>query len=172
MMKRLLFIVGLVGACTLTGRAQDTILVADSTLWALQEDSLMMDSTALDSMDVVLIIDEMPHAIVHQDSLITELMLAKRLNLGEKTVSGFRLQIYASNRQQQAKKEATELYQQMKDLLEMDVYIISELPFWKVRIGNFETREKANEYKTLFLQQFPELISSTYVVPDKIILRK
>jgi hypothetical protein len=52
----------------------------------------------------------------------------------------------------------------------MPVYTLSEPPFWKVRIGNFETREEANHYKTVLLQLFPELVGSTYVVPDKIIL--
>ena len=76
----------------------------------------------------------------------------------------------ASNRQQQAKNEALQLQQQMEPLLNMPIYALSEPPFWKVRVGNFKTREEANAYKDIFLNAFPHMSGSTYVVPDKIIL--
>lgn len=50
------------------------------------------------------------------------------------------------------------------------MYVISEPPFWKVRIGNFRTRDEANQYKKTLLDLYPELQSSTYVVPDKVIV--
>ena len=114
----------------------------------------------------------MARVTVHQDSAITQLMLDKRLGYvrGEQIKEGFRVQIYASNRQQLAKKEASELQLRIEALIDVPVYTISEPPFWKVRIGNFETRDSANEYKNTFLQLFPELTGSTYVVPDKIII--
>lgn len=129
----------------------------------------------IDSMDtqpIPLIVDEMKFAIVHQDSLITQLMHDKRTGYtrGEQLIDGFRVQIYASNNQQQAKKEATELQQRIEPLIDVPVYTLSEPPFWKVRIGNFQYREVANEYKNQFLQLFPELTGSTYIVPDKIII--
>ena len=118
------------------------------------------------------ITDEMPYAIVHQDSLIKQLMSDKRSGYtrGEQLMDGFRVQIYASNQQQLAKQEATELQQRIEPLIDIPIYTISEPPFWKVRIGNFTTREDANEYKNTFLQLFPELTGSTYIVPDKIII--
>lgn len=128
----------------------------------------------IDSIEttVKLIIDDMARVTVHQDSAITQLMLDKRLGYvrGEQIKEGFRVQIYASNRQQLAKKEASELQRRIEALIDVPVYTISEPPFWKVRIGNFETRDSANEYKNTFLQLFPELTGSTYVVPDKIII--
>ena len=39
-----------------------------------------------------------------------------------------------------------------------------------MRIGNFLTREDANAYKDVLLNMFPDMVGSTYVVPDKIIL--
>ena len=128
----------------------------------------------MDSVEttVKLIIDDMARVTVHQDSAITQLMLDKRLGYvrGEQIKEGFRVQIYASNRQQLSKKEASELQLRIEALIDVPVYTISEPPFWKVRIGNFETRDSANEYKNTFLQLFPELTGSTYVVPDKIII--
>lgn len=125
-----------------------------------------------DTVSVVLLIDAMEFATVHQDSAITQLMKDKRLGIQRtpQEINGFRLQVYASNAQQTAKNEALVLQQQLSNTVNMPVYAVSEPPFWKVRLGNFRTREDANAYKEVFLQYFPNLQGSTYVVPDKIIL--
>jgi hypothetical protein len=52
----------------------------------------------------------------------------------------------------------------------MAVYVISEPPFWKVRLGDFLTREEAIEYKNQLNILFPHLQGSTYVVPDQVIV--
>lgn len=152
----------------LTTRAEQVVSVRADSVNHL-DTLVVMDSI---ETTVKLIIDDMAHVTVHQDSAITQLMLDKRLGYvrGEQIKEGFRVQIYASNRQQLAKKEASELQLRIEALIDVPVYTISEPPFWKVRIGNFETRDSANEYKNTFLQLFPELTGSTYVVPDKIII--
>lgn len=134
--------------------------------------STLVDSANVDTCKVVLITDEMPNAIVHQDSALVQLMRDKRLGhvRGEQIIDGFRVQIYASNNQQVAKNAALLLQQQMQPLIDVPVYALSEPPFWKVRLGNFMTREEANAYKETLLNSFPEMVGSTYVVPDKIIL--
>jgi hypothetical protein len=123
-----------------------------------------------DTIEVVLLKDMMNNAIIHQDSMIDRLMLDKRLGRqrGLQELNGFRVQVYSSNQQQVAKNEAISLQQDLKDKLDYPIYIISEPPFWKVRIGNFLTREEANTYKELLLVQYPNLCGSTYIVPDKI----
>lgn len=145
--------------------AQDMQLPID-TLWA------EVDTISQDTVPVVLIVDDMSHAIVHQDSALLQLMLDKRVGRvrGEQIVDGYRVQIFASNNQQVAKNTALSLQQRVEPLLDVPVYALSEPPFWKVRIGNFKTREDANAYKEVFLTMFPEMVGSTYVVPDKIIL--
>ena len=145
--------------------AQDIVLPPDTVL---DNDTTLME----DSVHVVLITENMPNAVVHQDSTIIRLMTDKRLGRvrGEQIVDGFRVQVYASNRQQEAKNEALLLHQNISTLLDIPVYAISEPPFWKVRIGNFKTREEANAYKDILLNMFPDMVGSTYVVPDKIIL--
>ena len=152
----------------LTTRAEQVVAVRADSVNRL-DTLVVMDSI---ETTVKLIIDDMARVTVHQDSAITQLMLDKRLGYvrGEQIKEGFRVQIYASNRQQLAKKEASELQLRIEALIDVPVYTISEPPFWKVRIGNFETRDSANEYKNTFLQLFPELTGSTYVVPDKIII--
>lgn len=146
----------------------DTVAILNVLDSLYQLDSLNL----LVAMSATLITEDMPRAVVHQDSTITRLMRDKRVGYvrGEQTKDGFRVQIYASNQQQKAKTEATELQQRIEQVIEVPIYTISEPPFWKVRIGNFENRDDANQYKNVLLKLFPELTSSTYVVPDKIIM--
>lgn len=142
---------------------QDTVLRADS---------VVLDSIVEDTMHVVLLTDVMDNAVVYQDSLVRELMVNKRLGIqrGVQEISGYRLQVFSSNQQQSAKNAALLLQQSLSSKLEEPVYTFSEPPFWKVRIGNFLTREDANNYRRVFIAQYPELHGSTYVVPDKIIV--
>lgn len=128
---------------------------------------MVVSSTA---QDTTLITDAMPNAIVHQDSMVQQLMQDKRIGRirGIQNISGFRVQIYASNNQQVAKKEAADLQQRVEVSTDMPIYIVSEPPFWKVRVGDFLSREEANLYKVTFLEQFPDLVGSTYIVPDQI----
>ncbi|MBR2936650.1 MAG: SPOR domain-containing protein [Paludibacteraceae bacterium] len=161
-MKKSILIFAMV-LSTLSIKAQD-IVVADS---------MAMDSIAItDTINIALIVDDMENAVIHQDSLIRQLMIDKRLGIqrGQVQVNGFRVQVYSSNQQQVAKNEALILQQTLESQLDMPVYAISEPPFWKVRIGNFLTREEATEYRTEIISQFPELQGSTYVVPDKVII--
>ena len=126
--------------------------------------------TKNDTIKVILLKDIMENALIHQDSMIDRLMIDKRLGRqrGQQELNGFRVQVYSSNQQQVAKNEAISLQQDLKDKLDYPIYIISEPPFWKVRIGNFLTREEANTYKKQLLVQYPNLYGSTYIVPDKI----
>lgn len=137
------------------------------------DDAVLHDTMALDTPDtteVLLLVDLMENAVVHQDSAIYQLMMDKYLGIerGVQEVSGFRVQVYSSNVQIQAKNEAMLLHQELSKQLTQAIYIISEPPFWKVRVGDFRTREEANAYKEALLKLYPILQSSTYVVPDKV----
>lgn len=139
----------------------------------LRLDSVVLDTiAAVDTVEVVLLTDVMANAVVYQDSLVRELMINKRLGIqrGVQEMNGYRVQVFSSNQQQSAKNRALLLQQDLSGQLKEPVYAISEPPFWKVRIGNFLTREEANNYRMTFIAQFPELQGSTYVVPDKIIV--
>lgn len=146
----------------------------------LSLDTMLLDSLYTDTLQVVdslqqdtlhtFILDDMPNAIVHQDSAITLLLEDKSYNRqrGQHQVSGFRVQVYASNTPQVAKNEALDLYETISSQVNMPVYVISEPPFWKVRLGDFLTREEAIEYKNQLNILFPHLQGSTYVVPDQV----
>lgn len=125
-----------------------------------------------DTLQAVLLTDVMENAIVHQDSTIRQLMIDKQKGIqrGKVEVDGFRVQVYSSNQQQIAKNESLMLQQELEKVLSKTVYTISEPPFWKVRVGDFLTREEAVVYKNELIVQFPDLQSSAYIVPDKVIV--
>ena len=159
-MKKLLFIlIALVPAMLL---ANDTIPLLSDVLYA--------DTAAIEKP---YILDEMPLVRVQQDSLIELLLKEKIYGKTEQTeVDGFRVQIFSSNRQQTAKEEALTLEKKMTEALSIAVYVSYIAPFWKVRLGNFRTLEEANAFKTQLITQFPELQGDTYIVRDKIQVRK
>ena len=126
-----------------------------------------------DSLQKPYILDDMPLVRVHQDSLIEALLKEKVYGISEMIeIDGFRVQIFSSNRQQTAKEEALSLEKKMTDALSTAVYVTYISPFWKVRLGNFRTYEEANAFKVQLITQFPELQGDTYIVRDKIKVRK
>ena len=152
--------------------AQEQTLPLDTLLLdSLHIDTLQSDTLQSDTLHTF-ILDDMPNVLVHQDSAITLLLEDKSYNRqrGQHQVSGFRVQVYASNTPQVAKNEALDLYETISSQVNMPVYVISEPPFWKVRLGDFLTREEAIEYKNQLNVLFPHLQGSTYVVPDQVIV--
>lgn len=153
----LLFCTGL--SCLAQEVSMDSVFVGDSVV-------------VEDTLQAVLLTDVMENATVHQDSMVRQLMIDKQLGIqrGKVEVDGFRVQVYSSNQQQIAKNESLILQQELEKVLSKTVYTISEPPFWKVRVGDFLTREDAMLYKNELVAQFPDLQSSAYVVPDKVII--
>lgn len=150
-----------------TAQSVDTLL--------LEYDFFASDSLILEedtTSKTLLITDLMENVIVHQDSAVYQLMINKYLGIenGLQEVNGFRVQIYSSNAQQKAKNESILLQQALEKSLSQPIYVISEPPFWKVRIGDFLTRDEADQFKNTLLGLFPELQTSTYIVPDKVLI--
>ena len=135
----------------------------------LHVDTLHVDTLQEDTLHTF-ILDAMPNVVVYQDSAITLLLEDKSYDRqrGQRQVSGFRVQVYASNTPQVAKNEALDLHETLSSQVSMAVYVISEPPFWKVRLGDFLTREEAIDYKNQLNILFPHLQGSTYVVPDQV----
>ena len=151
--------------------------VVDSDTIAIEQavDTIVADTaqSETDSLQKPYILDDMPLVRVHQDSLIEALLKEKVYGISEMIeIDGFRVQIFSSNRQQTAKEEALSLEKKMTDALSTAVYVTYISPFWKVRLGNFRTYEEANAFKVQLITQFPELQGDTYIVRDKIKVRK
>lgn len=149
------------------------VLVALLSLAMVQaDDQLLIEATEVDTTSVQpnFILDDMPNAAFHQDEAITSLIKGRSVGFqrGQYQKSGFRVQVYTSNDSRVAKNEALELEEKLSSKVDVTVYVSSDPPFWKVRLGDFETRDEALRYKQIINEQFPELYDSTYVVPDTI----
>ena len=147
----------------------DTLSVSHLLETAVADTSLI----ETDSLQKPYILDDMPLVRVQQDTLIEALLKEKIYGKSEQIeIDGFRVQIFSSNRQQTAKEEALVLEKKMTEALSTAVYVAYIAPFWKVRLGNFRTYEEANAFKVHLITQFPELQGDTYIVRDKIQVRK
>ncbi|MBR2168604.1 MAG: SPOR domain-containing protein [Paludibacteraceae bacterium] len=160
-MRRLLFIFCLV--LCVHSYAEDSIAtVAPDTL---NTDKLMTDT---------LITDVMPNVQVFQSESVEKLLREKATGVTTQLVevAGYRVQIYSSNHQQLAKREAIRLEKDMQSKIDLPIYVSYVPPFWKVRIGDFATYVEAQEFKNNFVHQFPELMGDTYVVRDQVTIRQ
>ena len=115
------------------------------------------------------VFDSLPGVQLIQDSTVA-VLLDEAVNGKRELVEmdGYRVQVYSSNQQQTAKAEALELETKLKEKVNQTVYVQYLPPFWKVRLGDFRSYDEAREYKSLFIQQYPELMGDTYIVRDKI----
>ena len=145
------------------------ILMANNIAPQMEETSVA-DTVAFEKP---YILDDMPRVRVHQDSLM-EMLLKEKIygKSAQIEINGFRVQIFSSNRQQTAKEEALVLEKKMTEALSTAVYVAYIAPFWKVRLGNFRTYDEANAFKVQLITQFPELQGDTYIVRDKVQVRK
>lgn len=140
--------------------------------------SLLRAQQPADSVELELpypaILVEMPNARVVQDSMVTLLMQEKIAGVtrGVMEMQGFRVQVYSSNMPSTAKQEAMNLEQNLRDSVDVPVYVLYTPPFWKVRLGDFRTMEDAKQYKDTFVVHFPQHAPETYIVRDKIQIKR
>jgi len=174
-MKKILIL--LISILPLLLQAQDIVIPDSVSADTLTVDSVFIAKENQDTItrdSLILLTEAMPHVIVHQDSLIRQLLYDKvsGTEKEEVEVDGFRVQIYSSNNQQMAKLEAIRLEKDMRDKLDVPIYVTYTPPFWKVRVGNFATYEDAIDFKNGFVREFPELTGDTYVVRDLVTLKR
>lgn len=119
--------------------------------------------------------DMQENVTIHQDPSVSSL-LQDKIDGTEgttKEITGYRVQIYSSNSQQTAKTEALKLEKRiLEENLEVEVHVLYNPPFWKVRLGDFRTKEEATLLKEEIIRRMPELQGDTYVVRDQITVKK
>lgn len=122
-----------------------------------------------------LVSDMQENVTLHQDPSVSSLLQDKidGTEGATKEITGYRVQIYSSNSQQTAKAEALKLEKKViEEALEVEVHVLYTPPFWKVRLGDFRTKEEANLLKEEIIRRMPELQGDTYVVRDQITVKK
>lgn len=121
------------------------------------------------------ILDDLQHAdskteakvTVYQDSEITEALLRQPLSTTESNSNlsrGWSVQVFSDN-SITAKDMAFQIENKIKERMPNE-YVRAErhAPFWKVRVGQFESAEDAQALKNVLLQEFPEFKGGIYVV--------
>ena len=81
-------------------------------------------------------------------------------------VKGFKIQVFSGNNQAQSKREAeSKKVQVAREFPELEASVTSKSPFWRLRVGNFLTREEAEEVLKEMKKTFPSF-REMYVVAD------
>jgi hypothetical protein len=106
--------------------------------------------------------------IVHKDPRI-DLLVKKQIEINEITtrdarrfIQGYRILVVSSNDRNKVMTAKSKLYQQFPAL---QVYLMYQAPFYKLKAGNFKERKDAEDYLPNVQQMFP---SGVYIIRDTI----
>ena len=126
--------------------------------------STAMAQTASDSGSVVIHKDPRVDVLVKKQADIN--LAIKKANA--RTAKGYRLLVVNTNKRDEAISAKTKVYTSFPEL---KAYLVYQTPYFKLKAGNFKTREEAREYQKLLSVYFPKgvvVISDTIeVTPEK-----
>lgn len=78
---------------------------------------------------------------------------------------GFRIQVFSGNNPRQSRREAESKQAQIRSAFpELDTQVSFESPFWRLRAGNFSTREEAEEMLIEMKKRFPSFGREMYII--------
>lgn len=114
---------------------------------------------------------------IHQETAIRQ-MVGRRLS-GDKVeknaeqsflkVDGFRAQVFSGNDQRKSKEEAARKEQMVKELFpDVPTYVKYAAPFWRLRVGDFSSREEALQMQRQLMEAFPAFAKEMYIVKDEV----
>lgn len=115
-----------------------------------------------------------PSVIVHKDPRI-DALVKKQSNINitvkkaaGRTMPGYRLLIVNTNSRDEAIAAKTKIYTHFPD---QKAYLTYQSPFFKLKAGNYQTRDEAKRYQALMNNLFPKgvfIVSETIEVkPEK-----
>ncbi|MFY9597555.1 MAG: SPOR domain-containing protein [Dysgonamonadaceae bacterium] len=82
---------------------------------------------------------------------------------------GYKIQAFAGNDQRTSKNEAYSKQALINQAFpELETVIIFDSPFWRLRVGNFKTREEAEKVLDEMRLAFPSFGKEMYIVPDEV----
>ena len=119
-------------------------------------------------------ISEPPSVIIHKDARI-DLLVRKQAQINEewarenrRTMKGFRLMVINTNKRDEAIAAKTKVYTFFPELKS---YLLYQSPYFKLKAGNFKTRDEADDYRKRLNAFFPKgvfIISDIIEIkPDK-----
>ena len=112
--------------------------------------------------------------IVHKDPR-TDILLKKQgeayaaiKRANARTAKGYRLLVANTNKRDEAIAAKTKVY---TNFPELKAYLTYQTPYFKLKVGNFKTREEAKQYQQYLTAFFPKgvfIMNDTIeVIPDK-----
>ena len=112
--------------------------------------------------------------IVHKDPRV-DVLVKKQSDVNyavrkanARTARGYRLLVVNTNKRDEAISAKTKVY---TNFPELEAYLVYQTPYFKLKVGNFRTREEAREYQKLIAPHFPKgvvVVSDTIEVkPEK-----
>lgn len=115
-----------------------------------------------------------PTLVVHKDSRI-DALVRKQAAINDRskritgrTMRGYRLLVLNTNSRDEAIEGKTKIYKHFPD---QKAYLTYQSPFFKLKAGNFKTRDEARRYQSLMNTIFPKgvfIIGETIEVkPEK-----
>ena len=82
---------------------------------------------------------------------------------------GFRAQVFSGNNQRKSKEEALQKEKMIKEMFpDIPTYVTYTAPFWKLRIGDFRSREEAYSLMRELKEAFPSFAKEMYIVKDEV----
>jgi hypothetical protein len=106
--------------------------------------------------------------VVHKDPRL-DLLLKKQgeanaafVKANSRTARGFRLLVVNTNKRDEAIEAKTKVY---TNFPELKAYLVYQSPYFRLKVGNFKTREEAQQYQKSLGYYFPR---GVFVIPDTI----
>ena len=106
--------------------------------------------------------------VVHKDPRL-DVLLKKQGDVNAaikkanaRTAKGFRLLVVNTNKRDEAIAAKTKVY---SNFPELKAYLVYQSPYFKLKVGNFKTREEAVQYQKSLGLYFPK---GVFVIPDTI----
>ncbi len=82
---------------------------------------------------------------------------------------GFRVQIFSGNNQRTAKDEAFRKEKQIKERFpSLSTYVTYNAPFWRLRVGNYDSHEEAFYAQRQLTEAFPSFSKEIYIVREEV----
>ncbi|WP_294083807.1 SPOR domain-containing protein [Proteiniphilum sp. UBA5384] len=84
-------------------------------------------------------------------------------------IRGFKIQAFSGNNQRTSKNEAQYKQQLINNAYpDLETVLLFDSPFWRLRVGNFETRNEAEEVMKQMVKSFPSFGKEMYIVTDEV----
>ncbi len=104
--------------------------------------------------------------VVHKDPRL-DMLVKKQAEINEvtarenrRTGKGYRLMVINTNNRDEAISAKTTVYQYFPEL---KPYLLYQSPYFKLKVGNFQTRDEAVDYQKKLNMFFPK---GVFIIPD------